>query len=138
MTTNGADRTHMKRVTLFTLPQNRMLALGLEGSANKLGIGVVREDGTILSNVRHTFVTPPGRSIRESPPRNVTAGTGFLPKETAEHHRKYVVQLVQQAIREAAIKPVASSHSGALQADQVPRKTSTASATPRGPAWEGR
>ncbi|EKX49692.1 hypothetical protein GUITHDRAFT_157393 [Guillardia theta CCMP2712] len=68
-----------------------MLALGLEGSANKLGVGVVREDGTILSNVRHTFVTPPG--------------TGFLPKETAEHHRKYVVQLVQQAIREASIKP---------------------------------
>jgi hypothetical protein len=37
-----------------------MLAIGLEGSANKLGVGIVREDGTILANVRHTFITPPG------------------------------------------------------------------------------
>lgn len=32
-------------------------------------------------------------------------GTGFLPKETAEHHRKFVVELVRQAIKEAGIKP---------------------------------
>ena len=37
-----------------------MLAIGLEGSANKLGVGIVREDGTILANVRHTYITPPG------------------------------------------------------------------------------
>lgn len=68
-----------------------MLALGLEGSANKLGIGIVKEDGTILSNVRHTYITPPG--------------TGFLPKETAEHHRKHILRLVKEAIKEAQIKP---------------------------------
>ena len=51
----------------------RFLALGIEGSANKIGIAVVTEDGHILSNPRKTFVTPPG--------------TGFLPKETADHHR---------------------------------------------------
>jgi tRNA A37 threonylcarbamoyltransferase TsaD len=45
-----------------------MLAIGLEGSANKLGVGIVKDDGTILANVRHTYITPPG--------------TGFLPKET--------------------------------------------------------
>lgn len=33
------------------------------------------------------------------------AGTGFLPKETAEHHRKHVVELVRQAIKEAGIDP---------------------------------
>lgn len=33
--------------------------LGLEGSANKVGAGVVR-DGVILSNRRATYVTPPG------------------------------------------------------------------------------
>ena len=33
-----------------------MLALGFEGSANKLGIGVVRDDGHILSNVRFSLV----------------------------------------------------------------------------------
>ncbi len=31
-----------------------MIVLGFEGSANKLAIGIVRDDGTILSNVRHT------------------------------------------------------------------------------------
>nr|CAI5852066.1 unnamed protein product [Callosobruchus analis] len=49
-----------------------VVALGFEGSANKLGIGVVR-DGEILSNCRRTYITPPGE--------------GFMPKETAQHHR---------------------------------------------------
>lgn len=31
-----------------------LIALGIEGSANKIGVGIVREDGTILSNPRHT------------------------------------------------------------------------------------
>ena len=31
------------------------LALGIEGSANKVGIGIVREDGLILANPRHTY-----------------------------------------------------------------------------------
>lgn len=35
-------------------------AIGFEGSANKLGIGIVR-DGNVLSNVRHTYITPPGQ-----------------------------------------------------------------------------
>jgi N6-L-threonylcarbamoyladenine synthase len=33
---------------------NLKVALGIEGSANKIGIGIVREDGQILSNPRHT------------------------------------------------------------------------------------
>eukprot|EP00961_Rhodomonas_salina_P115428 1553823-Rhodomonas_salina.2 len=32
--------------------------------------------------------------------------TGFLPKETAEHHRKHILRLVKEAIKEAQIKPV--------------------------------
>eukprot|EP00761_Pharyngomonas_kirbyi_P008151 gb/GECH01008162.1/.p1 GENE.gb/GECH01008162.1/~~gb/GECH01008162.1/.p1 ORF type:complete len:343 (+),score=65.54 gb/GECH01008162.1/:1-1029(+) len=68
-----------------------MIALGLEGSANKLGVGIVKEDGTILSNVRHTYVTPPG--------------TGFLPRETAQHHQQHIHRLVHQALREADIDP---------------------------------
>jgi tRNA A37 threonylcarbamoyltransferase TsaD len=31
-----------------------VVALGIEGSANKCGVGVVLEDATILSNPRHT------------------------------------------------------------------------------------
>ena len=37
-----------------------VLAIGLEGSANKIGVGVVR-DGDVLSNPRETYITPPGQ-----------------------------------------------------------------------------
>jgi len=67
------------------------IVLGFEGSANKLGIGVVRDDGVILSNPRHTYITPPGE--------------GFLPKDTAHHHREHIMVLVKQALREANITP---------------------------------
>ncbi|KXS95367.1 hypothetical protein AC578_8295 [Pseudocercospora eumusae] len=98
------------------------IALGLEGSANKLGVGVIyhpesellhppsphdsahsddessytarrkvdSQPTQILSNLRHTYVSPPG--------------TGFLPKETAIHHRRWVVRLVKQAIKQAKIQ----------------------------------
>ncbi|KAI1505893.1 Gcp-like domain-containing protein [Biscogniauxia marginata] len=73
-----------------------LLALGCEGSANKLGIGIIAHDpltsqSRILSNIRHTFVSPPG--------------TGFLPKDTAKHHRSFFVRLARSALREARISP---------------------------------
>lgn len=36
-----------------------VIAIGFEGSANKLGIGIVK-DGEILANCRRTYITPPG------------------------------------------------------------------------------
>ncbi|KAG0316943.1 putative tRNA threonylcarbamoyladenosine biosynthesis protein kae1 [Dissophora globulifera] len=75
-----------------------MIALGLEGSANKLGIGLIRHDMsttpptvTILSNVRHTYHPPPGE--------------GFLPKDTAQHHRAHILELIRNALDEAKITP---------------------------------
>ena len=44
----------------------------------------------ILCNLRHTFVSPPG--------------TGFLPKDTAAHHRRWVVRLVKQAIKQSGVR----------------------------------
>ena len=72
-----------------------MLAIGLEGSANKLGVGIMLhpEDGgpaQVLSNIRHTYVTPPGE--------------GFLPRDTARHHRSWVVKLVKQALKKADVR----------------------------------
>ncbi|CAF3446971.1 tRNA N6-adenosine threonylcarbamoyltransferase [Fusarium venenatum] len=70
------------------------IALGCEGSANKLGIGVILHTPTetkILSNLRDTFVSPPG--------------TGFLPKDTAAHHRAHFVRLAREALAEAKITP---------------------------------
>lgn len=77
-------------------PSNKSswIALGCEGSANKLGIGLIRHtptSATILSNLRHTFISPPG--------------TGFLPKDTALHHRTEFVALARRAIAEAGISP---------------------------------
>ncbi|KAK0651779.1 putative tRNA threonylcarbamoyladenosine biosynthesis protein kae-1 [Cercophora newfieldiana] len=74
--------------------KKRHIALGCEGSANKLGVGVIAHDAetgeaTVLSNVRHTFVSPPG--------------TGFLPKDTARHHRAYFVRVAKQALSDAGV-----------------------------------
>lgn len=43
-------------------PKKHLIALGIEGSANKIGVGIVREDGEILSNPRHTWVLGGGGS----------------------------------------------------------------------------
>ncbi|KAG8372351.1 hypothetical protein BUALT_Bualt12G0057000 [Buddleja alternifolia] len=71
--------------------KKRVIALGFEGSANKIGVGVVTLDGSILSNPRHTYITPPGH--------------GFLPRETAQHHLQHVIPLVKSALEEACITP---------------------------------
>ncbi|KAK3030212.1 hypothetical protein RJ639_038722 [Escallonia herrerae] len=67
----------------------KMTALGFEGSANKIGVGVVTLDGTILSNPRHTYITPPGQ--------------GFLPRETAQHHLQHVLPLIRSALETAQV-----------------------------------
>lgn len=66
-----------------------VIALGMEGSANKLGVGII-QDGKVLSNPRRTFITPPGQ--------------GFLPKDTAAHHREHVLDVLQEALDEAKLK----------------------------------
>jgi N6-L-threonylcarbamoyladenine synthase len=97
------------------------ISIGLEGSANKLGVGIILhpphqgpieppsphdsahsdDESTrphkklphipvrILANLRHTYNSPPG--------------TGFLPKDTAAHHRRWVVRLVKQAMKQANV-----------------------------------
>ena len=67
-----------------------VIAIGFEGSANKLGIGVVK-DGVVLSNVRHTYVAPPGE--------------GFLPRDTAKHHQTHILDVLGCALEEANVKP---------------------------------
>lgn len=72
-----------------------MIALGLEGSANKLGIGIIEHNlGTgqvnILANVRHTHITPPG--------------TGFLPRDTATHHRTHIIPVIRDALKTSNVK----------------------------------
>jgi N6-L-threonylcarbamoyladenine synthase len=68
-----------------------MRILGLESSANKIGVGIVSEDGTIFANVRRTFCAP--------------SGEGFRPSETADHHRSHVVGLIKEALSTAGMTP---------------------------------
>jgi hypothetical protein len=75
----------------------RLLCLGLEGSANKLGAGIISHSPTskatlvtVLSNVRHTYITPPGE--------------GFLPSDTARHHREWVMKVIKEAVRKAGVR----------------------------------
>lgn len=122
---NGSAKT---KLSILQGCDNTMpIAIGLEGSANKLGVGIIfhpsqvncsspnaeptsphdsahSEDESahaqqrkqnishpvqVLANLRHTFHSPPG--------------TGFLPKDTAAHHRRWVVRLVKQAVKQARI-----------------------------------
>lgn len=95
-------------VNLNTFPpkNNRdyYIAIGLEGSANKLGVGILKQprldilsagdtshlcETEILANIRDTYITPPGE--------------GFLPRDTARHHRNWCVRLIKQALAEAGL-----------------------------------
>ena len=69
-----------------------IIVLGIEGSANKVGVGIVEYSYTtqqykILANPRKTFIAP--------------AGCGFLPKDTAVHHQNHIVPLIRTALAEA-------------------------------------
>lgn len=100
-------------VNLNTIPprngRNYYLALGLEGSANKLAVGIIKHpvlpqhaegdrshqcQAEILANIRDTYVTPPGE--------------GFLPRDTARHHRNWCVRLIKKALQAANIQDPSS------------------------------
>lgn len=66
-----------------------MLVLGIEGSANKIGVGIINDD-KILANERKTYITP--------------SGTGFIPSDTAIHHKKVILKLVKEALKKADVK----------------------------------
>lgn len=68
-----------------------VIAIGFEGSANKLGIGIVRDDGQVLANPRVTYITPPGE--------------GFQPRFTAAHHRSRILNLLQEALKISGLTP---------------------------------
>ena len=64
-----------------------LVCLGIESSADKLGIGIVDEDGKILANNVKTY--KPG------------IGKGVIPREAAEHHSDNVSQLIKTSLEQA-------------------------------------
>ena len=47
-----------------------VISIGFEGSANKIGVGIVK-DGDVLANVRRTYITPAGEGIINALPPNL-------------------------------------------------------------------
>ena len=43
----------------------------------------------VLSNVRHTYITPPGE--------------GFLPRDTAQHHLDWALKVIRDALDKAGV-----------------------------------
>lgn len=65
-----------------------MISLGIEGTAEKTGVGIVDSDGNILAMAGEQLYPKEG---------------GIHPREAAEHHAKWIPQLIPQAIDEAGI-----------------------------------
>lgn len=63
-----------------------MISLGIEGTAEKTGVGIVDSDGNVLAMAGEQFYPKEG---------------GIHPREAAEHHAKWIPQLIPQAIKEA-------------------------------------
>jgi N6-L-threonylcarbamoyladenine synthase len=73
-------------------PNETTVILGIEGSANKVGVGIlhycpISKTYRTLSNPRKTYISP--------------SGCGFLPRETSWHHQVYIVPLIRAALIEA-------------------------------------
>lgn len=107
------------------LPETMTVVIGFEGSANKIGVGIIR-DGEVLSNPRRTYITPPGQGeiirpvvirplmdificiYKKVPPCSCSTIfiflSGFLPGDTAKHHRRVILTVLQEALDEAGLK----------------------------------
>ncbi|MCE5215297.1 MAG: bifunctional N(6)-L-threonylcarbamoyladenine synthase/serine/threonine protein kinase [Methanobacterium sp.] len=65
-----------------------MICLGLEGTAEKTGVGVVDSSGEILASVGNSLIPESG---------------GIHPREAAEHHANNIVPLINEALTESKL-----------------------------------
>ncbi|SCL99532.1 tRNA N6-adenosine threonylcarbamoyltransferase, putative [Plasmodium chabaudi chabaudi] len=70
--------------------KKRMYILGMEGSANKLGISIIDEEMKILVNMRRTYVSE--------------IGCGFIPREINAHHKYYIIDMIKDCLNKLNIK----------------------------------
>ena len=66
-----------------------MISLGIEGTAEKTGVGIVDSDGNILAMAGKQLFPEEG---------------GIHPRIAAEHHAEWIPKLIPQAIEESGIK----------------------------------
>lgn len=67
-----------------------MYSLGIESTAHTFGVGVVTDDGKILSDIRDVYESAPG--------------AGIHPREAAEHHSQVAARVLCGALKEAEIR----------------------------------
>lgn len=70
--------------------QNEMICLGIESTAHTLGIGIVKSNGSILANIKDSYIPPYGKGIH--------------PAEAARHHALKMRETIQKALVQAGIK----------------------------------
>jgi len=67
----------------------KLLSLGIESTAHTFGAGVVTNEGEILANEKSVY-TP-------------KKGSGIIPHDAAEHHKKVGLQVVEDALKKAKL-----------------------------------
>ncbi len=70
-----------------------MISLGIEGTAHTIGVGIVEDESErckVLANVIKTYHPEKG---------------GIHPREAANHHAKYISQVIKKALEEAKLDP---------------------------------
>ncbi|ETB58890.1 hypothetical protein YYC_03649 [Plasmodium yoelii 17X] len=72
------------------ISKKKMYILGMEGSANKLGISIIDEEMKILVNMRRTYVSE--------------IGCGFIPREINAHHKYYIIDMIKDCLNKLKIK----------------------------------
>ncbi|SCL93061.1 tRNA N6-adenosine threonylcarbamoyltransferase, putative [Plasmodium berghei] len=73
-----------------SISKKKMYILGMEGSANKLGISIIDEEMNILVNMRRTYVSE--------------IGCGFIPREINAHHKYYIIDMIKDCLNKLKIK----------------------------------
>ena len=68
---------------------DRLVCLGIESTADNLGVGVAASDGTILANEITTHVPEEG---------------GIHPREAARHHASHMGEVIGKALKAAGLK----------------------------------
>jgi N6-L-threonylcarbamoyladenine synthase/protein kinase Bud32 len=71
------------------LESDMVLCIGIEGTAEKTGVGIVDEEGNILSSVGNPLIPASG---------------GIHPREAAEHHANNIVPLIIEALDKASLE----------------------------------
>ncbi len=66
----------------------KLICIGIEGTAEKTGVGIVDSDGEILASVGNSLIPESG---------------GIHPREAAEHHAASIVPLIKEALNDSGL-----------------------------------